>query len=106
MTSARLFQRPHIVGFALLVAALWTLTGVTAAAEEESDSDQTEPVSFYRQVRPIIQRVCSGCHQPAKQEGKLLLTSFAGLKKGGENGAGFETNSASSRTAEIVDMQK
>lgn len=47
-----------------------------------------EPVSFYRQVRPILQRTCSGCHQPAKAGGKLVLTSYAGLQKGGDNGAG------------------
>ncbi len=49
-----------------------------------------QPVSFYRQVRPILQRNCTGCHQPAKDGGKLVLTSYDGLKKGGENGAGFE----------------
>jgi len=47
------------------------------------------PVSFYRQIRPILQRECAGCHQPSKQGGKLLLTSFDGLKAGGENGQGF-----------------
>ena len=36
-----------------------------------------------------MQRSCSGCHQPAKQGGKLLLTSYAGLKAGGENGPAF-----------------
>ncbi len=47
------------------------------------------PVSFYRQVRPILQRHCSGCHQPAKQGGQLQLTSYADFLKGGENGECF-----------------
>ncbi|MFN0051903.1 MAG: c-type cytochrome domain-containing protein [Planctomycetales bacterium] len=48
------------------------------------------PVSFYRQVRPILQRSCTGCHQPAKAGGKLVLTSFAAARTGGEQGVGFE----------------
>jgi WD40 repeat protein len=54
------------------------------AAEPEKPP---EPVSFYRQIRPLLQRHCSGCHQPAKIGGKLLLTSHADLLKGGESGA-------------------
>lgn len=69
----------------------WTLTlsilssGVFAGAAEES----APPVSYYRQVRPLLQRQCSGCHQPAKAGGNLILTDFAAFQKGGENGAGF-----------------
>lgn len=54
-----------------------------AAAEPEV------AVSFYREVRPILQRHCSGCHQPAKPGGDLVVTSFAEFLKGGEGGAGF-----------------
>ncbi len=60
------------------------LTVVEAAAQ-----DTEKPVSYYRQVRPILQRHCSGCHQPAKAGGKLLLTSHAEFLAGGENGPGF-----------------
>jgi WD40 repeat protein/mono/diheme cytochrome c family protein len=45
------------------------------------------PVSFARQVLPALQRKCQGCHQPAKANGKLLLTSHEGLVKGGDGGA-------------------
>src|SRR5690606_31945413 len=56
----------------------------TAAAEQKD-----EPVSFYRQIRPVLQRNCSGCHQPSKRGGKLLLTSYEDFRKGGENGEAF-----------------
>ena len=59
------------------------------AADQKGAAKQTGPVSYYRQVRPILQRSCSGCHQPAKQGGKLLLTSYDGFKAGGENGPAF-----------------
>lgn len=52
-------------------------------------TDAPKPVSYYRQVRPLLQRHCSGCHQPAKAGGKLILTSVEDFLKGGENGAGF-----------------
>ncbi|MGE3316538.1 MAG: c-type cytochrome domain-containing protein, partial [Planctomycetaceae bacterium] len=58
-------------------------------ADEAKTEAKPAPVSFYRQVRPILQRNCAGCHQPAKDGGKLVVTSYEGFKKGGENGAGF-----------------
>jgi len=54
--------------------------GVTQAA------DETTPVSFFKQIRPILQEHCQGCHQPAKPQGGLVLTSFAGMQKGGISG--------------------
>jgi WD40 repeat protein len=64
--------------------ALFVSTGVACAEDAPA-----KPVSYYRQVRPVLQRHCSGCHQPAKDGGKLLVTSFADFQKGGESGAGF-----------------
>jgi WD40 repeat protein len=49
--------------------------------------DPKAPVSFYKQVLPILQRNCQGCHQPAKANSKLDLTGFDAIKKGGQDGA-------------------
>jgi mono/diheme cytochrome c family protein len=38
---------------------------------EATAQDAEKPVSYYRQVRPLLQRQCSGCHQPAKSGGNL-----------------------------------
>jgi len=46
---------------------------------------EPEPVSYYRQVRPILQAHCQGCHQPAKRSGDYLMTSFDTLLRGGES---------------------
>ncbi|HUQ69643.1 MAG TPA: c-type cytochrome domain-containing protein [Planctomycetaceae bacterium] len=76
-----------------LLAALCGLIvfGSLASAEDAkpATADAAKPVSYYRQVRPLLQRHCSGCHQPAKDGGKLVLTSVESFQKGGENGAGF-----------------
>lgn len=42
-------------------------------------------MSFYRQIRPLFQEHCQGCHQPAKAGGKLVITSHAELLKGGKS---------------------
>src|SRR3990172_3501933 len=73
-----------------MIAALILLAAAPVIADDAKPAAKpAEAVSFYRQVRPILQRNCAGCHQPAKDSGKLLLTSYDGLKKGRENGPGF-----------------
>lgn len=56
----------------------------TAAAAEEAAADH---VSYYRDVRPIVQAHCHGCHQPAKPEGEYVMTSVERLRRGGESGS-------------------
>lgn len=69
--------------------------GLTCAhAADDAAPAEVKPVSYYREVRPLLQRHCSGCHQPAKAGGKLILTSFEDFLKGGEAGAGFVAGKA------------
>ena len=44
------------------------------------------PVSFSREVAPILKRNCQGCHRPGKMKGELDLTTFAALLRGGKHG--------------------
>src|SRR5262249_5692596 len=48
--------------------------------------------SYFRDIRPVLQRQCQGCHQPATKQasGNLDLTSYEGFKTGGNKGAAFE----------------
>jgi WD40 repeat protein len=43
-------------------------------------------VSYYKQVRPIFQAHCQGCHQPAKAKGDYVMTAFDKLLAGGMSG--------------------
>ncbi|MAT16874.1 MAG: hypothetical protein CMJ46_16565 [Planctomyces sp.] len=52
-------------------------TPTTEPAPEE------KPVSFFKEIVPILQANCYGCHQPAKAQGSYEMTSFANLLKGG-----------------------
>ncbi|XZE21691.1 DUF1549 domain-containing protein [Pirellulaceae bacterium SH449] len=46
-----------------------------------------DPVSFSRDVFPILRDNCFGCHQPAKQMGSYLMTDFSALLSAGESGS-------------------
>lgn len=48
---------------------------------------EAAPVSYHREVVPLLQRHCYGCHHPGKLKGDVDLTSVALLKKGGKHGA-------------------
>ena len=64
----------------LLVLA--ALNSLALSAEE----NQTKAVSFYKDIRPIFQANCQGCHQPSKDKGKYIMTDFAKLIQGGDSG--------------------
>jgi hypothetical protein len=67
----------------LLVTAIALYSDHRACA---ADAPKDEPISFHRQIRPILQQKCAGCHQPAKKRAGLLLISFDDAAKGGDNG--------------------
>jgi WD40 repeat protein/mono/diheme cytochrome c family protein len=52
--------------------------------------DPKAPVSYFRDIRPLIQRNCQGCHQPAVKQGGLDLTRFESFAAGGGRGAAFK----------------
>lgn len=96
---------PRLVLFLLAV-----LTGVVvprSGTAQDAKPAEIAPVSFYRQVRPIIQRNCSGCHQPSKAGGKLVVTTFEALAKGGESGPGIVPNKPEeSSLVEVIEGDK
>lgn len=51
--------------------------------------------SFVRDIQPVLQRQCQGCHQPASKSSGLDLTTYAALAKGGKRGAPWDTATAS-----------
>jgi hypothetical protein len=61
------------------------LCGATPAAEP-GEKPIPETVSYYKDVRPIFQQHCQGCHQPAKPQGGYIMTSHADLLKDTDRG--------------------
>ena len=75
----------------LRIASRWSIAVIlvvaatqSSVAAEEAAGDDSQ-VSYYKQIRPIFQAHCQGCHQPAKQGGDYVMTSFERLLKGGES---------------------
>src|SRR6476659_567701 len=57
-------------------------------AQPPKDKDRPAPggkISYYKDVRPIFQQHCQGCHQPAKPQGGYVMTSHADMLKPGES---------------------
>jgi WD40 repeat protein len=58
----------------------------TQAEDQKPAAALNGPISFYKQILPIFQAHCQGCHQPAKARGEYDMTTFAKLLQGGESG--------------------
>ena len=63
--------------------ALAVISAVPAAAE----------VSYHREIRPLLQRNCQGCHQPNMRSSDLDLTGYEALRAGGKRGASYKPGS-------------
>ncbi len=73
------------VVFLALFGAFSLVARSDAAPQEAAPAEKK--VSYYRSVRPILQRRCSGCHFDGKREGGLSVVAVNELTKGGEAGA-------------------
>jgi len=45
--------------------------------------------SYQQSIRPILDKHCTGCHQPASKQSDLDLTTYTGFQAGGRRGAAF-----------------
>ena len=76
------------------VAVLLSMTMTAMAGDAKPAAKKTKAVvkadgpkvSYDRQIRPIFQAHCQGCHQPAKAGGAYVMTAFDRMLRGGESG--------------------
>src|ERR1051326_669272 len=59
---------------------------LSAAVAQAADP---APVSYHRDLVPLLKRSCTGCHHPGKLKGELDLTTYAAFLKGGKHGPAF-----------------
>jgi mono/diheme cytochrome c family protein len=69
---------------AAMVACLGSLP-LASADEPAGEPKPGTAVSYFRDIRPILQVHCLGCHQPAKAGGLYVMTTIQGMLKGGES---------------------
>ena len=49
-------------------------------------AQEKKPVSYQKDIQPIFKESCVSCHKPDKKKGKLDMSTYADLKKGGKKG--------------------
>src|SRR5262245_22630674 len=76
-----------VFGMILLIFLL--IMAVPDRLSAQSQSAESEKASYFRQIRPVLQRQCQGCHQPASKQADLVLTSNEGFRNGGKSGPSF-----------------
>ncbi len=81
--TARQFRMTCRIG---LVATATVLNHCTAVRAHADVKQTATKISYHKQIWPLLQAKCQGCHQPASAGGKLVLTTYAGFMKGGEHG--------------------
>jgi WD40 repeat protein len=58
----------------------------SGARADDKPAAAAEKISYFKQIRPIFQANCQGCHQPAKSRGDYVMTSFKAMLEGGASG--------------------
>lgn len=76
----------RFLAFTLFLAFMWGFPHLCETARAGESNGSEHSVSYHRDVRPIFERNCLGCHQEARRLGDYLMTDFAALLNGGETG--------------------
>jgi WD40 repeat protein len=86
-------MRPSLTTPLAAALTLATLVPVLGDDEKPNPADPAKatvaasgPVSFIKDVAPILVQNCIACHNPKKSESKYVMTTFAQLAKGGQQG--------------------
>jgi len=72
-----------LIALGLLSLAVSFQVRTAAAAGARPD----DSISYYHQIKPLLNQACTGCHKPEKTKGDLDLTGVSPILKGGKHGA-------------------
>jgi WD40 repeat protein len=82
-------MRPRLL---LCLPALLLPAAALAADEEPKpvavvEIKHADPVSYAKEIAPILDNKCSSCHNSLKNQGKLDMSTYESLMKGGSRGS-------------------
>src|SRR5882672_4652328 len=80
----RALLSPSVANLSLTLFLTTCILAPARAAEKPAPDKAAAKVSYYREVRPILQANCQGCHQAAKAKGGYVMTEFKRLLAGGD----------------------
>jgi Tol biopolymer transport system component len=92
---------------AALAAALTTPGASRADDPKEKTAGAPQPggsVSFLKDVAPVLVQNCIACHNPKKSESKYVMTTFAQLAKGGQQGEGITLEPGDPDASRFVEL--
>ncbi len=71
--------------YCILCAALAGILAllILSVAQSARAADPSQQVSFINEIAPILKEKCFGCHGAKNPKGKLDMTKYASLRKGG-----------------------
>lgn len=104
--TLRELASPGLAGIALLLAVASAAPLCAQQPQPQPEQEPSErsapaeaaPLDFARDVLPIFETYCVGCHTSGDAQGDLVMDSFADLMQGGSRGAAITPGqSASSR---------
>lgn len=90
----------------MMLLAVVALMGFATARGDEAKKAEAAvgPVSFIKDVAPILVQNCIACHNPKKSESKYVMTTFAQLAKGGQQGDGITLEAGDPDASRFVEL--
>jgi WD40 repeat protein len=96
-------MKKHVFAFLAIAAALLQGSEDTARGDDAKPATGA-PVSFMKDVAPILVQNCIACHNPKKSESKYIMTTFAQLAKGGQQGEGVTLEPGDPEASMLVEL--
>jgi hypothetical protein len=84
--------------------ALGLAAPLAGLARGDDTKARAPKMSFIRDVAPILVENCIACHNPRKSESKYVMTTFAQLAKGGQQGEGFTIEPGKPDESNLVEL--
>jgi WD40 repeat protein len=75
-----------------------------SAATPNEPSKSEKPISFIHDVAPILVQNCIACHNTRKSESKYVMTTFARLAKGGQQGEGITLEPGKPDESNLIEL--
>src|SRR5215469_6930536 len=95
----------------LSLTVLAVVPTTAALADDEAKKPEAAPasaaegtVSFMKDVAPILVQSCIACHNPKKAESKYVMTTFAQLAKGGQQGDGITLEPGAPDESNLIEL--
>ncbi len=88
----------------MILTAAMILAAAASARGDEPKKPEATPVSFIKDVAPILVQNCIACHNPKKSESKYIMTTFAQLARGGQQGEGITIEPGDPEASMLVEL--